>query len=406
MVKRTGTPQFMKSINRATIVDALVKNSPISQTRICEITGLSRATVSTIVNELKQERLIVEVSKEVSTGGRRQTLLKLDENAGYVVGIDLGGTKMVGAVTNLNGKFIVKMRWPTKSSDDDGPETILATLINFIKTLIAKAGVDIEKVRGIGIGVPGVVRPGGVVEWAPNLKWRNLDLASELVAAIKRPVFIENDVNLLALGEYWYGAAQGCQSMACLAVGTGIGAGIIINGQLYSGVHQAAGEICNLLVDRSYLGKDFTQYGCLEMLASGPAIAKQYMTALQNNAENKKNKDNGSNNESGEESNLTGAELVFNEAARDNPIAKQIIEEFSQNISMAIIALTTVLDPDVIVLGGGVSRNVQLFRDRILELCTPVVQVMPRIEVSALGVDAGIMGAIALTLHHTSEKPW
>jgi glucokinase len=408
MDKKTGTPQFMKSMNRATIVDVLVKNGPISQTQICEVTGLSRATVSTIMNELKQEKLILEVKKEISTGGRRQTLLKLDENAGYVVGIDLGGTKMVGAVTNLSGKFIVKMRWPTKTKDDDGPEAILATLISFINTLITKAGVDGEKVRGIGIGVPGVVRPGGVVEWAPNLKWRNMDLASKLTAVTNKPVFVENDVNLLALGEYWYGAAQGTQSMACLAVGTGIGAGLIINGQLYTGIHQAAGEVCNLLVDRSYLGKDFSQFGCLEMLASGPAIAKQYMVTVQNCAENRNHENNEVFDEEGGpgESNLTGAELVFSEATRNNPVAKQIIEEFSQNIAMAIIALTTVLDPEIVVLGGGVSQNAGLFRDRILELCSPVVQVMPRLEVSALGIDAGIMGAIALTLHNTSEKPW
>ena len=403
MYPKIGTPQFMKSMNRATIIDTLVKKSPISQTQICDITGLSRATVSTIINELKQEQLVIEVSKELSKGGRRQVLLKLDENAGYVVGIDLGGTKMVDAVTDLNGKFIVKMRWPTQANE--GPEAILETLIRFIKALISKAGVDFEKVRGVGVGVPGVVRPNGIVEWAPNLKWRNLDLTSKLSEAIQRPVFIENDVNLLALGEYWYGAAQGAQCLACLAVGTGIGAGIVINGNLFTGTHQAAGEICNLLVDRSYLAKDFSQYGCLETLASGPAIASQFASAMKNTG-NKDNETTDVLERESAESSLTGAELVFKEAGQNNPIAQEIVEEFSQNIAMAIIALTTVLDPDLIILGGGVSQNAGLFRDRILELCSPVVQVMPRIEGSQLGVDAGVIGAVALTLHNTSEKPW
>jgi glucokinase len=406
MKMKTGSPQFMKSMNRATIIDILAKNSPVSQTKICQITGLSRATVSTIVNELKQEELIIEVSREISTGGRRQILLKLDENAGYVVGIDLGGTKMVGGVTNLNGKFIVKMRRPTQAVD--GPEAVLESLTDFVNTLIARAGVEREKVRGVGIGVPGVVRADGMVEWAPNLGWRNLALSEKLTAAIQRPVFIENDVNLLALGEYWYGVAQGVQSMACLAVGTGIGAGLIINGQLYTGVHQAAGEVCNLLVDRSYLAKDFSQFGCLEMLASGPAIARQFSEAVQINAGPLNGEKDHLIVEKPEtrESSITGAEIVFEEAARDNPAAKRIIEEFSRNIAMAIIAITTVLDPEVVVLGGGVSQNADLFRDRILELCTPVVQVMPKIELSTLGIDAGIMGAIALTLHHTREKTW
>ena len=110
MFNRKGTPHLMKAMNRATIIDVLAKHGPISQTGICEVTGLSRATVSIMINELKGERLVIEVRKGMSRSGRRQVLLALDAKAGYVVGVDLGGTKMAGAVTDLGGKPLVKLR--------------------------------------------------------------------------------------------------------------------------------------------------------------------------------------------------------------------------------------------------------------------------------------------------------
>lgn len=401
MYTRKGTPHLMKAMNRATIIDVLAKQGPISQTGICEVTGLSRATVSIMINELKGEHLVIEVSRETSRSGRRQVLLALDAKAGYVVGVDLGGTKMAGAVTDLSGKPLVKLRWPTRT--EEGPAAVADTLLDFIDVLIRKSGVDRRKIRGIGIGVPGIVRPHGLVEWAPALGWRNLDLSTKLAGALKYPVFVENDVNLLALGEYWYGIGQGASSLVCLAVGTGVGAGIVLHGQLYTGAHQAAGEVCNLVVDRSFLAKDFSQFGNLETMASGPAIARQYQSAANGNSVVQSMA--AVVEIDVPEAPVTGAEVVFEEARRDNPLAQRIIEDFARNLAMAVIAITTVLDPDVIVLGGGVSQNAGLFRERLLELCTPVVQVMPRIEASSLGVDAGVMGAIALTLHNTSENP-
>ncbi|HKL42777.1 MAG TPA: ROK family transcriptional regulator [Clostridia bacterium] len=401
---KIGNPKFMKSWNRKIITNILSKDSPISQTQICQKTGLSKATVSTIINELKEEDLVIEVGKNDSKGGRRQILLELNGDAGFVVGVDLGGTKMAGAVANLNGDFQARLYWPTET--ENGPEEVLKNLIHFIKKLIKKSNVSERKIRGIGVGVPGILDSKGKVDWAPALNWRKLDLADKLSKALDNPVFIENDVNLLTLGEYWYGAGQDVDSMACLAVGTGIGAGLIINGVLHTGAHNAAGEVCNLVVDRSLLAKDFSQFGNLEMIASGPALARIYKEKLlDSNTESDdlytpRNLDLPENHDI----NLSGAEEVFKEARKKDHYAIQVVEEFTRNLSMAVISLITVFDPELIVLGGGVSNNADLFRDRIIELCSPVVQHMPRLEISALGVDAGIMGAIAYTLHNTSDE--
>lgn len=403
MRKRTGTPQLMKAMNRALVIDALTKHGPISQTQICEVTGLSRATVSTVVHELKTDQLVMEVRKGISKGGRRQVLLELDATAGFVVGVDLGGTKMAGAVTDLRGHPIVKLRWPTGAVK--GPEAVVETLVQFIQQLIQQSGIECSRLRGIGVGVPGIVRPGGMVEWAPALQWRGLAIASILKDRLHYPVFVENDVNLLALGEYWYGAGQGAQSLACLAVGTGVGAGIVINGQLYSGAHQAAGEVCNLVVDRSPLGRDFSQFGCLESIASGPALAKRYADQRREPTATGYGDTIAAGGARLDDGTVTGAEIVFDEARKGDPIAKRIVDEFAQALAMAVISIITVLDPEVIVLGGGVSQDADLFLGRLNELCRPAVQVMPKLVVSSLGVDAGVMGAVALTLHKTKEDP-
>ncbi|MCL6613678.1 MAG: ROK family protein, partial [Firmicutes bacterium] len=253
-----------------------------------------------------------------------------------------------------------------------------------------------EKGRGIGVGVPGGVREGGVVQWAPALGWRNLALAEEIARKFPYPVFVENDVNLLALGEYWYGIGQGTRSLVCLAVGTGLGAGIVLDGQVYTGAHAAAGEVCNLVADISYLGRTYPGFGWLEGFVSGPALARRYASLLEEMGK-------------GPHSEVlpnVDAEVVFARAREGEPIACRVVEEFTRYLALALVSIVAVLDPEMIVLGGGVSESADVFRDRLVELCSPVLQVMPRVEVSRLGVDAGVMGAVALALHNTKENPW
>ena len=134
---KPGTPQLMKQMNRAMVIDILTKIGPVSQTYICELTGLSRATVSTIVSELRKEELILEVDRLSSKSGRRRVLLELNAEAGYVIGIDLGGTKMAGAVTNLRGKVILRLKESTNAKA--GPEAVFESLVQFIKRLITES---------------------------------------------------------------------------------------------------------------------------------------------------------------------------------------------------------------------------------------------------------------------------
>jgi glucokinase-like ROK family protein len=382
--QKPGTPQLMKQMNRATVVNILAKLGPISQTQICELSGLSRATVSTIVGDLRQEDLVVEVSRATSTSGRRRVLLELNGDAGYVIGVDLGGTKMAGAVTNLHGEVVFSLKEPTNASE--GPEAVFLSLLTFIQRLATESDINRNRIKGVGIGIPGVVVDNRVVQWAPALNWRDYPLVQKLREHLDFPVFIENDVNLQALGEYWYGLGQGVDVLVCLAIGTGLGAGIILNGQLFLGAHQAAGEVCNLVATPEQLGESYPGFGFLESRASGTAIAQKF-------------------SELSATSEVVDAESVFELARQGDPTALEVIDDFSKHLAMAIVSIATVLDPELIVLGGGVSKEAEFFLAKLEELAFPVLQVHPRLAVSELGDVAGVMGAVALTLHNTSDNP-
>ena len=381
---KPGTPQLMKQMNRATVVNILTKFGPISQTQICEISGLSRATVSTIIGDLREEDLVVEVSRAISTSGRRRVLLELNGDAGYIIGVDLGGTKMAGAVTNLHGKLILNLKEPTNANE--GPEAVFNSLLAFINRLVYEAKIDRTRIKGVGIGVPGVVVDNQVVQWAPALNWRDYPLSQKLREHLEFPAFIENDVNLQALGEYWYGLGQGVDVLVCLAIGTGLGAGIILNGQLFLGAHQAAGEVCNMVAHPGQLGERYPGFGFLESQASGTAIARKYL-------------------EVSATTECLDAEQVFKLAGKGDPTALEVVEDFTKHLAMAIVSISTVLDPELIVLGGGVSKEADFFLEELKALAFPVLQVHPRLAVSELGDIAGVMGAVALTLHNTSDSP-
>ena len=380
---QVGNPQLMGKMNRATVIHILTKFGPISQTQICDLTGLSRATVSTIISDLREEDLVVSVSRVASKSGRRRVLLELNGDAGYVIGVDLGGTNMAGAVTNLRGKVVCSLKQPTGSRA--GPEAVFANLLGFIRRLADESGIDQTRIRGVGIGIPGVVLQQQVVQWAPSLKWKDYPLAERLSEHLDYPIFLENDVNLQALGEYWYGLGQGVDVLACVSIGTGLGAGIVLNGQLFFGAHQAAGEVGNLVSDTSQLGQNYPGFGFLERWACGRGISERYA-------------------ELSSSSELIPAEDVFRLARQNDPTALEVVKGFSEHLALAVVSIATVLDPELIILCGGVSRDADLFLPQLEKLVFPVVQARPRLLVSELGDLAGVMGAVALTLHNTNEE--
>jgi glucokinase-like ROK family protein len=263
--------------------------------------------------------------------------------------------------------------------------------VTLIDTLLASPKAQGRKVRGIGVGVPGITlhRP-GIVKWAYTLQWKDFPLKARLGDRYELPITIDNDVNLAALGELWFGAGQNAQNMILIAIGTGIGAGIIIDGALYRGSTEASGEIGSMVPGREFLGKDFRAFGALESVASGTGIARRACEVLK---------------AQGAEIDTDGimAEEVFDAARQGQGWAWGVIEETVDYLAMAVANLAVMFDPEVIVLGGGVSRSADMLIEPITRRINGAVPVLPRLVISSLGLRAGVMGAITNVLHNTSN---
>ncbi len=384
----TITASEMREINRSSILEMIRCNGPISRTQISEELQVSLPTVMRIVDELIAEDLIIEDGKKEWSGGRKRTRLIFNGSQHLVLGVDLGGTKIYGAVANLNGELLHEIRIEQHESQAEESLDLLCTVID---QLFDFARAMQLPVRGIGVGVPGVVQPDtGVVGIAPALDWKDFPLKARLMERYACPVAIENDVNLAALGEMWFGTAENENNLVLLTIGTGIGAGIIINGAVYGGAHNMAGEVGYFLPDRSYLGLQFPGFGALEQLASGTGIANRARQAL-------------AGLRSPEELDALTAYDVFDAARRGESWAAAVLSDTVDYLAQLIAAIATIFDPDVILLGGGVSRSADLLIEPICQRLQGTLLLVPKVQPSQLGYRAAVMGAIVQLLRITSN---
>ncbi len=271
---RRGNRQLIKELNRLLVVNTILNYEPISRTKVAELAELSLSTVSNIVASLMKKGLVQEIGEEKSNGGRRPIMLKLNPEMGLVIGIKIGLDGIVTALVNLKGAVLYQIARPTFI---DGEEyVVIKSVANAIRSLIKKAQVDFNRIIGCGIGISGLVDiKQGILLRSTILNWENIHFKELLKREFNIPIFVDKDVNVLALGEKLYGAARGVNNFVCITVGTGIGAGIVINGEIYHGNLGGAGELGHLIIDKDgplcYCGKR----GCLETLFSDRFIVEQ-----------------------------------------------------------------------------------------------------------------------------------
>ena len=384
----TITGSAMRDINRSAILEIIRRESPISRTAIAERLDVSLPTVMRIVDELTEDGFVRSQGDKEWSGGRRRSLLEFNADGHVVLGVDLGGTKIYGALSNLGGCVIDELNIDRHGTQG---EECYEKLIAFIDTLLASPKLEGRPVRGIGVGAPGItLHEEGIVKWAYSLNWKDYPLKAKLTDRYHLPITVDNDVNLAALGELWFGAGQNCQNMIQIAIGTGIGAGIIIDGALYRGSNEASGEIGNMIPGRQFLGKNYLAFGALESVASGTGIAERACGVLK------------SRRSPGDLENLL-AEDVFDAARQGQKWAWNLINETVDYLAVTIANLSVSFDPDLIVLGGGVSRSADLLVGPILQRIEGTIPILPRLVVSSLGLRAGVMGAIINVLHNTSN---
>lgn len=308
----------------------------------------------------------------------------------YVIGIDLGGTKIAAALVDRDGNITTTAQRPT--GVEQGKEFVLQQIVTVAEDVIAIGDVTRQQVAAVGLGSPGIIDPesGTVVGMTVNLPdWEGTPLKQILEDGLHLPAFVDNDVNVMTLGEWMFGAARGAQHLVFMAIGTGIGGGILIDGKLHHGARCTAAEVGHITIVADGPPCACGNYGCLEALASGPAIARRAREYVTKGVDTRLKRMVSAPDE------IT-AEKVAEAARNGDELCRSIIEEAGRYIGIAAASLMNVLDPDCIVIGGGVAQ----IGDMLLEPARREVQrraLSPApILQTKFGVEAGQIGAAAL----------
>nr|WP_026692898.1 ROK family glucokinase [Peribacillus kribbensis] len=316
----------------------------------------------------------------------------------WLVGVDLGGTTTKIAFISYYGEIIHKWEIPTDRSDHG--KNITINIAKSIDDKLEELGQSKNKLLGIGMGAPGPVNSHtGAIFEAVNLGWTNYPLKQLLEVETALPAVIENDANVAAIGEMWKGAGNGAKDLVCVTLGTGVGGGVIANGHVVTGISGAAGEIGHItVVTENGYSCNCGKKGCLETVASATGVVRLAGEALLNSEEPSKLRD------FGEE--LTSKD-VFDTAAAGDVIAMAVCDKLSFYLGLAIANMANVLNPEIIVIGGGVSKAgdglLRPVDSYFKQFSFPRVAASTKLAIATMGNDAGVLGAAWLAKNEFGE---
>ena len=387
---KRGSFQQMKALNKSIILTKILNNGPISRAQIAKETKLTPPTVGTLVKELIEQRMVLESSQGQSKGGRKPTMLVINQQGHYMIGIDAGSRNIDGILSDISGKIVTHVE--TKLSLPITEDQFLAKLIETIEAILQQSSEYEKDIIGIGVAMHGVVDAGkGESLFAPNLNLRQMPIASILSSHFPYHIKIENDARALALGEKWFGRGKNSERLVVVNIGNGVGSGVTIDGELYRGESHIAGEIGHMTIDLN--GEQCTcgNRGCLQTFISGPAIAKRATSQIKE----------GAKTSLAEVDQLT-AVSVFQAAEAGDQVAQEILHQTGTYIGVGLINLIHTLNPSQIVLTGGVTKAKDYLMPNVIAtindrgLTTRAKQTT--ISVSDLGDHSTALGAVALII--------
>ncbi|MFD6876731.1 MULTISPECIES: ROK family protein [unclassified Streptomyces] len=382
------TPGSQSSLHRANlerVVRAVRLAGSLTQAEIARATGLSAATVSNIVRELKEAGTVEVI--DTSAGGRRARSVSLSGDAGIVIGVDFGHTHLRVAVGNLAHQVLAEESEPldVDASWVEGFDRAEA----LVGRLIEGVGVGRDKVIGVGLGVPGPidVESGTLGSTAILPGWAGINPRQELSQRLGVPVYVDNDANLGALGELVWGSGRGVKDLAYIKVASGVGAGLVINGEIYRGPGGTAGEIGHITLDESGPVCRCGNRGCLETFA-----AARYVLPLL---------------ESSHGPDLT-MERVVELAREGDPGCRRVITDVGRHIGSGVASLCNLLNPSRVVLGGSLAEAGELvltpIRESVGRYAIPSAARQLSVLTGSLGGRAEVLGALALVLSEMGDS--
>ncbi|WP_100398767.1 ROK family transcriptional regulator [Bacillus sp. FJAT-44742] len=330
---KTGDHSLVKKINKSIVLNKIQNNSPISRAQISKLTGLNKATVSSLVSELLEEQFVQEIGSGISSGGRKPVMLYFNKNAGFSIGIDLGVNYALAILTDLQGNILEREEI---TITDKEPAAVFQQLKSLIESIGVKSPDSPYGIIGIGVGVPGIINNEGRILFAPNLDWHGVHLKEYLEEHFNVPITIENEANAGAHGEKIYGGGRDSSNLIYVSIGVGIGAGVVIRDQLYRGALGISGEVGHFTIESNGKRCECGNKGCWELYSSESAIINRLNPHF-----------------SDEELTL---EVLIKKAQQGN---MEVINTFSQVGEFVGIGLANIINsfnPEQIIIGNRFSK--------------------------------------------------
>jgi len=398
---RTGDQTLIRELNRSILLQRLRVGPPLSRADLAAATGLNKTTVSKLIDELIADGLVHEIGLVPSSGGRPAVLLELNPDGGWIIGGEIGIGRIVTVVADL--RATIAWRREATFDKEDGKELVLQRLDALLRQAKQFAQRSDRRLLGVGVTIPGLVDvASGVLVFEPNMGWRDVPLRDRLASKLHVPAFIENDANAAALAERYFGAAQDVEDFAYIVANIGLGAGLVVGGQIFSGASGYAGEAGHTTIDPDGPLCRCGNRGCWERLASLRALTERVDRALQAGLPSRI------------PSFVDGSEITLEailQAAREgDQVARQALDETGTYLGIGIANLVNLLNPQLVAFGGSLSLAHEFLMpaaQRVIEeRAMGELRRAARIVVSALKADACVLGGVALVLHDILRRPY
>jgi predicted NBD/HSP70 family sugar kinase len=373
----TGTPSLLRAINARNILELIQRGSPVSRAQVARDSGLSKPTVSLGLAALLEAGLVREVGRSSGGRGPSAVLYELNPEAGWVAGIDVGRRWVRAAIADITGTIVARRHERARVSS---ARALIGQIGAIARGLAADAGVGWDQVAHTTVGSPGVFEPTrGAVTLAPNLPgWGRHGLVEALLGELGTQVGVENDVNLAAVGERWKGLGRGVRDFGFLSIGTGVGMGLVLGGELYRGSRGAAGEVGYLPVGSDPHDPHVRRRGAFEEATNAAGVVR-----------------------TAREAGMTGPltpQKVFALARRGDPTACEVVATEARRLALGLAVVVAVVDLELVILGGGIGGNADLLLAPVERELRALSPLRPRLAASALGEDAVLQGAVATAL--------
>jgi predicted NBD/HSP70 family sugar kinase len=372
---------LLRELGEQAVLETIFRRGPITRPEIAAATSLSKPTVSAAVNRLEQGGLVHAAGRRAGQRGRSPVAYVVSSRAGFVVGADIGGSNVRVAAADLFGEPICDAKRPTAKGSS---RAVGVQILEMVSEVIDQASTSHGRPLALGISSPGIIdqASGRVTSLAYNVAPEGgFDPLEVIRERFDLPVLLENNVNLAAVGEKWFGLARGVSTVVFIAIGAGIGMGIIIDDEVVRGAHGAAGEIGYLPLVGDPFNPRHRLHGGLEDEIGAAGIVAAF------------NERRGPDDPA-----LESAHDVFELADTGHPAARAVVEHVASRLGTAIATVCAILDPELVVLGGGIGASPLLLRP-VRGAAAVLVPITARIETSLLGDRAALQGAIAVALH-------